>query len=188
MIIAVSGKVVKKEPTSVDIKLNSGLVYRVLISLNCSLKIDTDIVTLHTTYIVREDSQKLYGFKEMDEKDIFDRVLKINGVGPSTALAICSTLTPQDFVKALANQDIDSFKKVPGIGPKSAKRILVELSDFTPTLVGNEGSFVQDSNKDKALMALESLGFKKETIKKVLNKSMSESVEDLIKDVLRMLK
>lgn len=188
MIIAISGEVVKKEPTTVDLKLNNGLVYRVLVSLNCSLKIVDDIVTLHTTYIVKEDSQKLYGFIDENEKEIFDRVLKINGVGPSTALAICSTLPPSDFKRALANQDIDAFKKVPGIGPKSAKRILVELSDFTPTLEGDEDYVREDSNKDKALMALESLGFKKETIKKALEKSKSESVEDLIKDVLRMLK
>ena len=188
MIIGISGEVVKKEPTSIDIKLDSGLIYRVLISLNSSAKIDSKKVTLHTTYIVREDSQRLYGFKEIDEKGIFDRVLKINGVGPSTALAICSTLTPYSFVQALANQDIDAFKKVPGIGPKSAKRILIELSDFTPTLEGDEEVLSHESNKYKAILALESLGFKKETIKKALVKSTSVSVEDLIKDALRMLK
>jgi len=184
VIIGIKGKVVKKEPTFVDVECSSGLTYRVLVSLYTSAKIK-DEVSLHTTYIVREDYQKLFGFITFEEKEIFDRVLKINGVGPSTALAICSTLTPDGFFQALASSNIDAFKKVPGIGPKSAKRILVELGDFVPK-ESNKNS--QSLAKDKAVMALESLGFKKEAIKKAMLKCKSEDIQELIKEALKILK
>jgi len=186
MIVGINGKVVVKEPTTVDVQTNSGLVYRVHTSLFTSSKIDKSEVFLHTTYVVKEDYQKLFGFFELSEKEIFDRVLKINGIGPSTALAICSTLSPDEFVQAISSSDIQAFKKVPGIGPKSAKRILVELSDFTPTndIEKNQN----EKHKEKAFMALESLGFKKESIKKALQKSDATSTEELIKEALKYLK
>ena len=187
MIIGISGEVINKEPTFIDIKTQSGLIYRVLVSLYTSSKVkDHNNITLYTTFIVKEDSLKLYGFFDKEEKEIFDRVLKINGVGPSTALAICSTLTPSDFFKALSSQNIDAFKKVPGIGPKSAKRILVELGDFLP----KESTEVSKSDeaKQKASLALQSLGFKKEAIKKAISKCQSESTEELIKEALKYLR
>ncbi len=185
MIIGISGRVVKKEPTFLDIETKFGLTYRVLVSLYTSSRIEED-VNLHTTYIVKEDYQKLFGFHDLEEKEIFDRVLKINGVGPSTALAICSTLTPSEFFSALAKQDVEAFKRVPGIGPKSAKRILVELGDFLPK-DGVEISKSDDA-KQKASLALESLGFKKEVIKKVLSRCQGESTEELIKEALKYLR
>jgi len=185
LIIGIKGRVVNKEPTFVDIECSSGLTYRVLISLYSSSLIEKE-TSLHTTYVVKEDSQKLFGFVNSEEKEIFDRVLKINGVGPSTALAICSTLSPNDFFKALSSGDIDAFKKVPGIGPKSAKRILVELSDFMPK--GDENSSESDDISKKAGLALESLGFKKDAIKKAIKKCSSESVEEMIKEALKILR
>ena len=185
MIVGISGIVVNKEATHVDIK-SGGLTYRVHISLNTSAKIESQEVTLHTTFIVKEDSQKLFGFYDLEEKEIFDRVLKISGVGPSTALAICSTMTPQEFFVALQKSDVNAFKKVPGIGPKSAKRIIVELSDFAP-----QDEVVlspKDEAKAKAFLALESLGFKKESVKKALAKCQSSSTEDMIKEALKILR
>jgi len=185
VIIGISGRVVKKEPTFLDIMTSSGLTYRVLVSLYTSSQVK-DEVELHTTYIVKEDYQKLFGFVTLEEKEIFDRVLKINGVGPSTALAICSTLTPSDFFKALSNQNIEAFKKVPGIGPKSAKRILVELGDFLP----KDGVEISQSDeaKKRASLALQSLGFKKEAVKKALGRCESTVTEELIKEALKILR
>ena len=187
MIVGIKGRVLKKEPTSIDVELASGLIYRVLVSLYTSASINESEIYLHTTFIVKEDYQKLFGFATLEEKEIFDRVLKINGVGPSTALAICSTLNPSDFVKALGSSDINAFKKVPGIGPKSAKRILVELSDFTPTSEAGE-SDMDKIAVEKAFMALESLGFKKEVIKKALSSCTSDTTEELIKEALKYLR
>ena len=186
MIIGISGKVIKKEPTTADIQTQNGLTYRVHISLYTSSKIESENTSLHTTFIVKEDYQKLFGFYDLEEKEIFDRVLKINGVGPSTALAICSTLTPAEFVKALKEGDVSAFKRVPGIGPKSAKRILVEIGEFTPS--GEVVQSVQEVANEKASLALESLGFKKEAIKKALKSCKSSTTEELIKEALKLLR
>jgi len=154
------------------------------ISLNCSSKIETNKpVNLHITQIIKEDSDNLYGFLDLDEKFMFDRVIKINGVGPSTAMAICSTFTPSVFAQAIATNDIGSIKMVPGIGPKSAKRILVELSDFSlDSVTSNE-----NKNFNEALQALESLGFNKEKVKKILLKCQGDDTPTLIKEALKKL-
>jgi Holliday junction DNA helicase RuvA len=183
MIIAIEGEVIKKEPTLLHIQTGAGLTYSIRVSLHCSSKIDSKSVRLHTSYIVKEDSHTLFGFLDEGEKSIFDRVLKINGVGPSTALAICSTFTPDKFYLAINNQDIDALKSVPGIGPKSAKRILVELSDFKP---GIEESGLSDAMSE-AKMALESLGFKRDKIVKVLKVIKAQDTQTIIKEALKEL-
>jgi len=115
---------------------------------------------------------------------MFDRVIKINGVGPSTALAICSTFTPEAFSTAVFNQDVNTIKTVPGIGPKSAKRILVELGDFVLTTDNLDSA---SQAKQDALLALESLGFKKDKIQTVLVGCDSQTTQSLIKEALKKL-
>jgi Holliday junction DNA helicase RuvA len=183
MIIAISGEVIKKEPTLLHIKTASGLSYAVKISLNCSSKIDSKDITLSTTLIVKEDSHTLFGFLDELEKTMFDRVLKINGVGPSTALAICSTFTPESFSKAVISQDVNAIKQVAGIGPKSAKRILVELGDFDLGVDNDE----KVAYISEATLALESLGFKKEAIKKAISGTSATDTQSLIKEALKKL-
>ncbi len=183
MIVGIEGEVIKKEPTLLYIK-TYGITRDVHISLNCSSKLEKEkIVSLYITQIIKEDSDNLYGFLDLDEKFIFDRVIKINGVGPSTAMAICSTFTPSAFAKAVATNDINSIKMVPGIGPKSAKRILVELGDFALDTV------ITPKNKsfNEALQALESLGFNKEKVKKILHECKSDDTASLIKEALKKL-
>jgi Holliday junction DNA helicase RuvA len=184
MIIAIEGDIVHKEPTLLHLKLPNGLTYLVYISLNCSAAIDKKRIALYTTQIFKEESQNLYGFVSLEEKQMFDRVIKITGIGPSTAMAICSTFTPQDFAKAVMAQDVTAIKAVPGIGPKSAKRLLVELGDF---VLDAQPSDPLSSAKREAQMALESLGFKKEKIQKVLASCQSSTTQDLIKEALKNL-
>ncbi len=184
MIIAIEGEVVYKEPTLLHLKLPNGLTYLVHISLNCAASIEMKHISLHTTQIFKEDSQNLYGFVDNDEKQMFDRLVKITGIGPSTALAICSTFTPEAFAKAVMSQDVAAIKSVPGIGPKSAKRLLVELGDFV--LQKEEGDAMSVA-RSEAQMALESLGFKKEKIQKVLTSCQSENTQELIKEALKKL-
>jgi len=184
VIVGIKGKIVKKEPTLLHVELSSGLTYEVKVSLFTSSRIDSEDVSLHVTQIIREDRHSLFGFLDSDEKNVFDTVIKLNGIGPSTALAICSTLSPYDFATALTNGDINSFTLVPGIGPKSAKRILVELSDFS---LNSLQSTSQNSYKNEATQALESLGFKKDRIKKVLATCKSTNTTELIKEALKKL-
>ncbi len=183
MIVGIEGKIVIKEPTYLNINVN-GIIYKVYVSLNCSSAINTENVFLNTTYIVKEDSQSLYGFINKDEKKLFDTVIKINGVGPKVALAICSTFTPVLFSNVVANKDVSTLKRVPGIGPKGASRILVELSGFVVTNDENEKFGASSS---EAVLALESLGFKKDQISKVLLNCVAEDTSSLVKEALKKL-
>ncbi len=184
MIVGIKGKIEKKEPTLLHINV-SGLVYEVHVSINCSSKITENNVSLHTTYIIREDSQTLYGFLDINEKKLFDTVIKINGVGPKVALAICSTFTPSSFSQIVSSNDISMLKRVPGIGPKGASRILVELSGFV--IDGNSDDDSSSSNVLEASLALESLGFKKDVITKILNSCTATNTSDLVKEALKKL-
>ena len=185
MIIGLIGKITKKEPTLLNINVN-GIIYEVFISLNCSSKIISDDIRLEITQIIREDSQTLYGFLDLNEKKLFDTVIKINGVGPKVALAICSTFTPISFAQIVNENDISMLKRVPGIGPKGASRILVELSGFIiDSSDGSDDSSL--SSSFEAALALESLGFKKDLVSKVLKTCVSGNTSDLVREALRKL-
>ena len=183
MIIGLIGKVVKKEPTVLQLNVN-GVIYEVFVSLNCSSKIISDEIQLEITEIIREDAHSLYGFLDSNEKKLFDTVIKINGVGPKVALAICSTFTPSSFSQIVTNHDVNMLKRVPGIGPKGASRILVELSGF---IVDTESNDEALNISLEASLALESLGFKKDLITTVLKTCTSITTSELVREALRKL-
>jgi len=182
MIVGIEGSVERKEPTFVHVNVN-GLIYEVQVSINTSNAIEDKKTKLFVTQVIREDSDNLFGFMELNEKKMFDTVLKINGVGPKVGLAICSTFTPSTFAKVVASKDVSMLKRVPGIGPKAASRILVELADFI--VDGNEESGHSGALGD-AVMALESLGFKKDAIHKALQ-GASGDTSTLVKEGLKKL-
>jgi Holliday junction DNA helicase RuvA len=184
MIVGIQGKIEKKEPTFLHINVN-GLIYEVFISINCSSSIITNDVKLFTTQIIREDTNSLYGFLDINEKKLFDTVIKINGVGPKVALAICSTFTPSSFAQIVSTSDVGMLKRVPGIGPKGASRILVELSGFV--VDGNSDENSNTINASEAVMALESLGFKKDNINKALKGCTGTTTAELVKEALKNL-
>lgn len=186
MIVGIQGKIEKKDPTVLHINAN-GLIYEVFVSLNCSGKITQNEVKLLTTHIIREDAQVLYGFIDINEKKLFDTVIKINGVGPKVALAICSTFTPSSFSQIINSNDISMLKRVPGIGPKGASRILVELSGFVIDGEENEEGVNSSAVQLEASLALESLGFKKEVVSKVLRQCTANTTGELVKEALKNL-
>ena len=116
---------------------------------------------------------------------MFARLIKISGVGPKVAMAICSTYTPAQFATVINNKDMNGVKKVPGIGPKSAGRILVELNGFDAELLDSVPSKNQSFNE--ASEALESLGFKKDKISKALSSCDGEDTASLVKQALKLL-
>lgn len=181
MIVGIEGTVERKEPTFVHLNVD-GLIYEVHISINTSNTITEPKVKLFVTQVIREDANLLFGFMDLDEKRMFDTVLKINGVGPKVGLAICSTFTPATFAKIVASKDVSMLKRVPGIGPKAASRILVELADF---IVTGEDTGSVPSNVE-AVMALESLGFKRSMIEKALV-GCSGDTATLVKEGLKKL-
>ncbi|MBU1658813.1 Holliday junction branch migration protein RuvA [bacterium] len=184
MIVGLKGKIEYKEPAFVHVEV-SGVVYEVFISLQTFSALSNNEVKLFTSHIIREDAQLLYGFLDVSEKKLFERLVKINGVGPKVAMAICSTYTPSQFAAVINNKDINGVKKVPGIGPKNAGRILVELNGFDMELI----SVATPQNRafSEACEALESLGFKKDKIIKALGTCKSDDTASLVKEALKLL-
>ncbi len=186
MIVGLKGKVEYKEPSFVHIDVN-GVVYEVFISLQTFSALSNAEVNLFTTHIIREDAQLLFGFIDMSEKKMFARLIKINGVGPKVAMAICSTYTPSQFATIITNKDMNGIKKVPGIGPKSAGRILVELAGFDEEILISSGDKKVDISYSQATEALESLGFKKDKISKALSACSGTDTASLVKEALKFL-
>lgn len=184
MIVGLEGIIEKKEPTLLNLNVN-GIIYEIFISVNCSSKIIDSKIKLFITHIIREDSQTLYGFLDPNEKKLFDTVIKINGVGPKVALAICSTFTPTSFAQIVSSNDVSMLKRVPGIGPKGASRILVELSGFI--IDGEEEGNTDSSATLEASLALESLGFKKDIVSKVLKACTATNTSELVRQALKLL-
>ena len=185
MIVGLNGNIVYKEPTFVHVDV-VGVVYEVFISLHTFSALGNDKVKLFTTHIIREDAQLLFGFLDISEKKMFARLIKINGVGPKVAMAICSTYTPSQFATVINNKDINGVKKVPGIGPKSAGRILVELNGFDVELVSSTDA-PKSLAFNQASEALESLGFKKDKISKALSACRGNDTGSLVKEALKLL-
>ncbi|MCK9338176.1 MAG: Holliday junction branch migration protein RuvA [Arcobacteraceae bacterium] len=185
MIVGLKGIIEKKEPTKLHIDVN-GIVYEVFVSLSCSGAVTDSKVKLFTTHIIREDAQSLYGFVDINEKKLFDTLIKINGVGPKVALAICSTFSPSSFAQILITKDVNLLKSVPGIGPKGAGRILVELSGLSLDIDSADG-MTHDNSKNEAILALESLGFKKDLLIKVLSTCTSTTTSELVREALKKL-
>ncbi len=185
MIVGINGNILYKEPALVHVDVR-GVVYEIFISLHTFSSIGSDEVKLFTTQIIREDAQLLFGFLDMSEKKLFARLIKINGVGPKVAMAICSTYTPSQFATIINNKDINGVKKVPGIGPKSAGRILVELSGFDVELVTSTDA-PKSIAFNQASEALESLGFKKDKISKALSVCTGDDTASLVKEALKLL-
>ena len=185
MIVGLNGIVEYKEPGFVHLEVN-GVVYEVFVSLQTFSALESSKVKLFTSHIIREDAQLLYGFLEVSEKKMFERLIKISGVGPKVAMAICSTYTPTQFATVINNKDMNGVKKVPGIGPKSAGRILVELNGFDVELVSSSDE-PKSQAYSQASEALEALGFKKDKISKALSACEGDDTSSLVKEALRLL-
>lgn len=182
MIAGLIGSVYKRGVGGVLFNVN-GVIYEVSMSLNALPSVKEND-TLLITQIIREDSIALYGFLSKDEKDLFDNLIKINGIGPKVALSICSAFKPAEFLNIANSNDFTMLKKVPGIGEKMAKRIIVEISGK----LGNIAQLNLPQSKIDALNALESLGFKNSEILKMIENTTATSTEAIIKEALQGLK
>lgn len=190
MIVGLVGSIYKLEPTLVKLDVN-GVIYGVQISTNTSYAISSrtdEKITLFISEIIREDAHLLFGFFEEIEKATFERLIKINGVGPKVALAILSTYTPQTFGKIIHDKDIHALQRVPGIGAKGSGKIMVDLAGFFSEIIHSQDK-PQESQKNEAFLALQSLGFKANDISKALKSIHSDgSTQEIVKEALRLLK
>jgi len=178
MIAALKGKIFEKTDGKIYLDVN-GVIYELNVSM-ITFSAAADEGIFYITEIIKENEYTLYAFIDKNEKKMFDTLIKLNGVGPKVALAICSTYTPQTFMDIISNQDLNALKKIPGIGPKSAKRILMEMGEFDITLESG------DPNVMQAINALESLGFNKNDILKAV-KDLNGPLEEIIKEALKRL-
>ncbi len=117
-----------------------------------------DVVDLHTTLVVREDSLTVYGFGDADQRDAFEAVQMVSGVGPRTAMALLATLTPDELRRAVAKEDLATLVRVPGIGRKGAQRLVLELKDRLGPVTA-EGDPDAGGWEESVRSGLESLGW-----------------------------
>lgn len=193
MIAYLKGDFVKKTPSMVYVDVN-GVAYEVQISLNTYTRIqDQEKGILHTILIVREDAHLLYGFFELAEKEMFQLLTSVSGVGASTARIMLSYMKPAELSDAIIRADIRTLEGIKGIGKKTAERIVVELKDKLAKhpLDTNIPTLKSNTLHQDAFNALTALGINRsaaeQAVKKVLASEPGLPVEELIKKALRIL-
>jgi len=196
------GIIIEKQPPVTLLEV-SGVGYEVQMPMSCFYELPDlgDEAIVYTHFVVREDAQLLYGFNTTRERALFREVIKANGVGPKLGLAILSGMTAEQFVDCVEREDISTLIKLPGVGKKTAERLVVEMKDRLKGWGGsdlfNQGSVLSTSREptsandvtDEAVSALVALGYKDIQAVKVV-KQVSEpgmSSEGLIKAALRAM-
>jgi len=191
MIGQLNGEIIEITPTELIVDCG-GVGYEVKISLNTySTLPKTSKIRIFTKFIVREDAQILYGFAEKIEREMFNHLISVSGIGPNTAMIMLSSLVPEEIASAIQNEDVKTIQGIKGIGAKTAQRVIVDLKDkMLKMAFSTENIFnVGNTNQSDALTALVSLGFDKKSAEKAIDKVSTgeDSVEKLIKDALKIL-
>ena len=194
MIGSLNGLIISKRPSEVLLEVN-GIGYEVYIPLSTSFKLPSvdQTVQLLTHLIVREDQHTLYGFITEDERKLFRALIKISGVGAKLALTILSGINVEGFIRSVQMQDVDTLVHLPGIGKKTAERLLVEMKDkicqmgdiaINDAIESKDLRIIQEAHN-----ALTSLGYKSVEARKILDgiDSNGLTVEALLKQALQSL-
>ena len=201
MIYYIKGTLTEKSEDYVVIEA-SGLGYCVFVP---SIVIDElpakgNDVTLYTHHHIREDAQTLYGFKTLKDKEVFLTMISISGIGPKVGIKILSAAKTEELIAAILQKDLHVLTSIPGVGKKVAERIIVELSDKLhklypidiPSESGAPSSLALSKEfQDDLIMALKTLGYSLDEIKKSIKKSMDQlkgcTIEQGIKVLLKQL-
>jgi len=188
MIGYLSGKVKSSKPTQLLLDVN-GVGYVVNISINTFEKVankETAELFIHTH--VKEDSITLYGFYKESEKEMFEYLISISGIGPKLALGLLSGISTEDLKDAIEEGNVSRIVSVPGIGRKTAERLILELRTKVKDVAVEEGSTVHHGVKQEAVAALTTLGYNsvtsEKTIRQILSSSPACTLEELIKKAL----
>ncbi len=197
MIAYVSGTLTEKHPTEAIIDVG-GLGYRLLIPTSSFEKLPAqgESARLHTTLIVREDSQTLYGFATVAERRTFETMIGVSGVGPKLALALLSGMSPSELRDVVLAEDAGMLTRIPGVGKKTAERLIVELRDKLSKMdgLGSNGYSGSDGEimlaRSDARAGLEALGLSRAEAEKRIRVVLRDhpdvsSAEDLIRTALR---
>ncbi|NUM82120.1 Holliday junction branch migration protein RuvA [bacterium] len=198
MIAYLKGLIAEKNPTRTVLDV-SGVGYEVLIPVSSYEKLAAigEPARLLTYLHVREDIMQLYGFSTQEEREVFLLLISVSGIGPKSALGILSSVALPDFKKAIAQEDYNLLTAVPGIGKKTAQRLVVELKEKVAKISSADDiartKVVQGISEvaDEAMMALMSLGYAKALAEKSITRALREnpgkefSLQELIKTALR---
>ncbi|WED44066.1 Holliday junction branch migration protein RuvA [Legionella cardiaca] len=185
----------KNQPGKLVLDVN-GVGYDVETSLHTFFQLETQpgSIGLHIHTIVREDALLLFGFLDKQERALFRALIKVNGVGPKVAMAILSSITPTEFIQCIEDENAQLLTKLPGIGKKTAERLLVEMRDsikqFTNSYEQQTQKLLHSRNdQEEAISALEALGYKQQEAAKVIKKidDGSKTCEQLIRQALQLL-
>ncbi|WP_273807594.1 MULTISPECIES: Holliday junction branch migration protein RuvA [unclassified Pseudomonas] len=197
MIGRLRGTLAEKQPPHLLLDVG-GVGYEVEVPMTTLYRLPAqgEIVTLHTHLVVREDAHLLYGFGEKRERELFRELIRLNGVGPKLALALMSSLEVDELVRCVQAQDTAALVKVPGVGKKTAERLLVELKDrfkaweslpgIAPLVLPNQAAVVASAEAD-AVSALVALGFKPQEASRAVAAVEGDdlSSEELIRRALK---
>ena len=187
MIARLRGILVERGADHVVVEC-AGVGYRVAVSSETLRSVPGagKEVVLHTHLVMRDDAMHLYGFSSEEERELFLMLIGVQGVGPKVALAVLSGGKPRELLNAIATGDSARFQAVPGIGKRTADRVIVELREKVAGRVGDE--IVITKSDDPRIMArqgLESLGFSAQEADELLDSAKGETPEDLIAEALR---
>ena len=194
MIFSLKGIVQELTPTYVVIEVN-GVGYYVGISLQTSQRLSLGKeVFLFTQQIIREDAHLLFGFYTKEEKEMFNLLISVNGVGAVSALILLSSLDLKDIAQAIFNKNSALLQKVKGVGAKTAERIIVDLRDKVEKFgvsAENISAFADNKVKEESLSALEVLGIPKKMSEKIADRILKQNpdlqTEELVKQILKMI-
>ncbi len=186
------GNIAYKNPTTAIIETN-GIGYKINIPLSTFEKISSkEKAKLHTKLTIRDDEIKIYGFYSLEERDLFNLLLSVNGVGSNVALTILSSSSISQFERYVVSNDPKSLQRIKGIGKKTAERIILELKESIKCILPESKSSTETKSMaivSDAIMAMISLGYAKPEAEKAVNKAsvnidITEGVEVLIKEAL----
>lgn len=189
MIAYVKGELTFCAPGSVIIE-TGGIGYKISIPASVFGKLPNlnAFLFLHISHVIREQSQTLYGFLTIQERDLFEALMGVTGIGPKLALSLIGHLSLNSLCHAIANQDLSAISKVPGIGRKTAERLCIELRDklsnlhFPEDCTSLATALPKDAQSSKvkdALSALINLGYNQNTAQKAIKKTLDESTTEL---------
>ena len=197
MIDSITGIIQRKEPTNLFIHMN-GLVFNISICLKDYEQLPelNQEITVLTYLNVREDLMELYGFLEYERRGLFVQLIGVSGIGPRTAINLLSNMSVAHFKENIVAKDVKSLSLIPGIGPKTAQRIILDIREkITKDKATKEGLDVSKINftYDDIYTALSSLGYRKNQIDKAIKQLNKENsfegyIEDVIKKVLNIIR
>jgi Holliday junction DNA helicase RuvA len=197
MIGRIKGTLIQKDPPMMLVDVN-GVGYEIEAPVRVFFELphDGEEVTIITHMLVREDAQILYGFNNYQQRELFRKLLKVNGIGAKSALAVLSTMSTDEFIAMIQSQDVAAIVKIPGVGKKTAQRLIIEMRDKLGDVASDDismpGSTASAANlgnmpataQSEALIALQSLGFRPQEVNMLIKQVAKDGMT--AEEIIRM--